>query len=164
VRFLFLGTQCSPERVLKDLRQPADATIKIVPQYDSGDLPQLLADSTFGAFPSYMEGFPFGVLEKLAAGLLTVAYDVPGPREMLPRIDPSLLVPAGDTQTFCQVLERLLNMELSSYTDLSIKCGKVADQFTWPEIAQETLTTYQQWLENHRSTSWCGKPTYSLVP
>jgi glycosyltransferase involved in cell wall biosynthesis len=164
VRFLFLGTQCSPERVLKDLRQPAGASVQIVPQYDSDDLPQLLADATVGAFPSYMEGFPFGVLEKLAAGLPTVAYDVPGPREMLPRIDSGLLVSAGDTEAFCRVLERLLNMDLSSYTDLSIKCGRVADQFTWPEIAHGTLATYQSWLENNRPSLRRGKPSYSLVP
>ena len=36
-----------------------------------------------GAFPSHCEGFPFGVLEMLAAGLPVVAYRAPGAPMMI---------------------------------------------------------------------------------
>ncbi|MFM6472484.1 MAG: glycosyltransferase family 4 protein, partial [Dolichospermum sp.] len=95
-KFLFLGTGVSLQKVLQDLNLPACDWINIIPQYNSEELPMLLSGATVGAFPSYIEGFGFAVLEKLASGLPTIAYDVPGPREILKLLDGSLLTPVGD--------------------------------------------------------------------
>ena len=93
-RFLFLGTMIANEKVWNDLElEPADF-IEVVPQFDPDDLPRLLSDGTVGAFPSYVEGFGMAVVEQLAAGLPTVAYDAPGPRDILANL-PRLLVAAG---------------------------------------------------------------------
>ena len=53
------------------------------PTFEEADLPSLLADCAVALFPSYVEGFGLAVLEQLAAGLPTIAYDVPGPRQIL---------------------------------------------------------------------------------
>ena len=147
VRFLFLGTGFSAETVLADLNLPADDLIEIMPQFDSEQLPKLLSGATVGAFPSYIEGFGFAVLEKLASGLPTVAYNVPGPREMLGNLDSSLMITAGDIEGFSDRLVQLLKLDEASYTKISQRCREVAQRFSWQKIAQETLDVYFQFLQ-----------------
>jgi len=146
VRFLFLGTGFSVEAVLADLNLPAYDWIEIIPQFDSEELPKLLSKATVGAFPSYIEGFGFAVLEKLACGLPTVAYDVPGPREMLRYLDNSFMLPAGNIEQFSHRLVQLLKLEETSYDQLSRHCVEVAKNFYWDQIAKDTLDVYCQFL------------------
>src|ERR1051326_1624487 len=72
VQFLFLGTSHDHERVLADLNIQNNAWLKIIPHYDNEYLPKLLNSAAVGAFPSYIEGFPYAVLEKLACGIPTI--------------------------------------------------------------------------------------------
>ncbi|MBD2578959.1 glycosyltransferase [Oscillatoria sp. FACHB-1406] len=141
VRFHFLGTSLHEKAVLADLQGQEDI-VKIVPQYNSSELPQLLRDVTVGAFPSYIEGFGFAVLEKLACGIPTVVYDVPGPREMLCYLDESWRVAAGDIEGFSDRIVRLLQQNEISYAQLSQQCVDVTAKFTWDCIARDTLTAY----------------------
>lgn len=145
-RFLFLGTGLSGEKVLQDLSLPSCDWIEIIPQYNSEDLPKLLSGATVGAFPSYIEGFGFAVLEKLASGLPTVAYDVPGPREMLKYLDLSFLTTVGDTLKFSNQLINLLNSDIGSYSNLTQRCIEAADKFSWKKIAKDTLDIYSKHL------------------
>lgn len=147
VRFLFLGTGCSAKVVQEDLKLPACDWLEIIPHYDSDELPHLLCKATVGGFPSYIEGFGFAVLEKLACGLPTIAYDVPGPREMLKHLDNSFLTPVGDIEQFSDKLANLLLLEQDSYSQISQRCVAVAQKFSWHKIAQETLDVYQNFLE-----------------
>ena len=151
VKFLFLGTGISAEKVLVDLGFPVCDWIRIIPNYESKELPGLLSESTVGAFPSYIEGFGFAVLEKLACGLPTVAYDVPGPREMIKFLDSSLLVKVGNTEQFSHKLIDLLSIDGFSYNQFSQKCIEVSKKFSWENIAQDTLLAYQPAYQNIRS-------------
>lgn len=146
-RFLFLGTGFSAKTVLEDLSLPPCDWIEIIPQYDSNELPKLLSGAMVGAFPSYIEGFPFSVLEKLACGLPTVAYDVPGPREMLSHLDSSFMVPVGDIERFSSQLVNMLKLDEVSYSQLSQRCVEIAQKFSWRKIAQEQLNVYSKFLE-----------------
>lgn len=146
VRFLFLGTGFSVQKVLEDLNLPACDWIEIIPRYDSDELPRLLSRATVGAFPSYIEGFGFAVLEKLACGIPTVAYDVPGPRETLRLVDNSLLIPPGNTEYFFHKLISLLKMEVENYERLSQKCLEISRVFSWDKIAKETIEIYIKYL------------------
>ena len=142
--FLFLGTGATYERILRDCNLPPCDWIRVVPSYDSNDLPHLLRGAMVGAFPSYMEGFGFSVLEKLACGIPVVAYDVPGPREMLHFLqEPPLLTPVGDIAAFCQQLITLLSLDEAAYSAISAQCGHRASQFAWQDIAANTLACYQ---------------------
>ena len=58
-----------------------------------------------GLFPSYFEGFPFGVLEMLAAGLPVAAYDAPGAPMMVPA---EWLAPRGDAHALAARLAWML--------------------------------------------------------
>jgi glycosyltransferase involved in cell wall biosynthesis len=144
-RFLFLGTGWPADIILSDLGLGmGDERIRVVPTYDSGELAGLLRDATVGAFPSYIEGFPFAVLELLAAGLPTVTYDVPGPREMLGDLGPAWMVPPGDTATLPARLLDLLGRALADYRLLSEACTATADRFSWGSIAQQSLKAFSR--------------------
>ena len=59
--------------------------VTVLPHYRSEELPELLAPVTVGALPTYVEGYGLGIVEQLAAGIPSIAYDVPGPRTLLRR-------------------------------------------------------------------------------
>jgi glycosyltransferase involved in cell wall biosynthesis len=130
--------------------EPADF-IEIVPQFEPDQLPQLLADSTVGAFPSYVEGFGMAVVEQLAAGLPTAAYDVPGPRDILRGDLGQWLVPPGDTDQFSDVICNVLLGDLAEYREKSARSVERAKQFSWPEIARETAAEYRTRLHHVRA-------------
>jgi glycosyltransferase involved in cell wall biosynthesis len=75
-RFSFLGTMVDSQTVLRDLGLESSDGLELISDYSPADLSGLLSDCTAGVFPSYAEGFGLAVLEQLAAGIPTVAYDV----------------------------------------------------------------------------------------
>ena len=113
-QFRFLGTLTDNERVLRDLIFACNC-IEIVPEFQPDELPKLLADSTAGALPTYAEGFGLALLEQLAAEIPTVSYDAPGPRSILQRTLPDLLVPVGNVEQFSAVLIQILSADLAGY-------------------------------------------------
>jgi glycosyltransferase involved in cell wall biosynthesis len=142
-RFSLLGTSMSETRAL-ELFGPEDRpNIEILERFESDELPGLLADKTVGILPSYLEGFPLGVLEQLAAAVPTVAYDVPGPREMLAQVDSGMLIPAGDAVAYAEQVCRVLSLGAAEYTDLASRCRAVAERFRWRDIAHDTLAVYE---------------------
>lgn len=147
-RFVFLGTMIANEKVWNDLElEPVDF-IEIVPQFDPDRLPSLLADCTVAAFPSYVEGFGMAVVEQLAAGLPTVAYDAPGPRDILRGELARLLVPAGDAARFAAALADLLANDFERYRELSGLSFQTARKFSWPQIATATAAEYRKYLHD----------------
>jgi glycosyltransferase involved in cell wall biosynthesis len=142
VRFRFLGTGTDERSVLADLNLPAGGDLTVVPRYRAEELPGLLSQAAVGALPSYIEGWGLGVLEQLAAGIPSVAYDVPGPRSMLTQLERDVLCPAGDAGRFSRQLAELLTLPLPAYGELAAHCQAVASQFLWPGIAQATVNLY----------------------
>lgn len=149
-RFIFLGTMVEDRLVLEDLKMGVPDFLELVPQFAADDLPRLLADCTVGAFPSYVEGFGMAVIEQLAAGLPTVAYDAPGPREILREALPELLISPGDIPSFADAVATILERDLESFRDLSDRSRKSAERFSWPRIARDTLEEYRlRLVERH---------------
>jgi glycosyltransferase involved in cell wall biosynthesis len=145
-RFLFLGTGLGPDLVLRDFSPEDRIGLAVVPAYESDELPRLLAPVTAGAFPGYLEGFGFSVLEKLAAGLPMVAYDAPGPRDALRRLQSSPMVPPGDVEAFAAKLADVLRLSPAAYAERSADSLRAAACFRWEEIARATLETYvERW-------------------
>lgn len=149
VHFLFLGTGLNETVVLSDLPNINHKIVTVIPQYQSEELPQLLKNATVGAFPSYIEGFGFAVLEKLASGIPTVAYDVPGPREMLQHCSTSVMVQPGNIEQFSTKIIELLSLSEDAYTQLSQECWAIAQKFNWSTIARDTIEQYQIFLEQN---------------
>jgi glycosyltransferase involved in cell wall biosynthesis len=150
-KFLFLGTMTANENVWQDLGMAPDDSIEIVPQFEPDRLPHFLADCTVGAFPSYVEGFGMAVVEQLAAGLPTVAYDAPGPRDILRGELAPLLVPVGDVARFAGLLSDFLTGNSERYAQLSRQSLERAKEFSWPEIARATAAEYQKHLPDGRA-------------
>lgn len=141
-KFRFLGTMIDDDVVRADLGNANAVGVELISKYDPADLPRLLSDCTAGAFPSYAEGFGLAVIEQLAAGIPTVAYDSAGPREILQPATPELLVENGDANAMAVSLVRLLQSDVGQYSELSRRCAGV--EYSWPTIADATLAAYQK--------------------
>ena len=147
-RFRFLGAGVPESSVIEDCG--GDPTgIDVVPSFESEDLPGLLGSAAVGILPSYVEGFPFSIIELLTAGAPVVAYDAPGARETLPEIDPSLLVERGNGAALGRKVARLIGSpeELKRLSDAAIE---LADSLRWEEIAAKTLSIYEDRLDRVR--------------
>lgn len=145
-RFLLLGTGFDSDAVRAGFAPEDREYIEVVPQYRSEELPGLLSDASVGVFPSYIEGFGIGVLELLAAGIPTLAYDVPGPREMLAQFTPPLLVKAGDADSMARQLMALLTQSPDAYAELSNRSCEIAAQFQWEHTAAAMIAMYRERL------------------
>lgn len=141
--FVFLGTMFSEETVFAELGLRASQRVKCIPTYAPSELPALLSDCTVGLFPSYVEGFGLAVLEQLAARVPTVAYDVPGPRQILELERETFLTPAGETDAIADRAIQILKFTPQKYSDLSAKCVALSAKYRWSEIAVETMQKYQ---------------------
>ena len=143
VRFTFLGTMVDPAVVKAQIGRAAEEFIEVISTYEPGELPALLANQTVGAFPSYVEGFGLAVLEQLAAGIPTIAYDADGPRDILGGTLADLLVPSGDVDTFAAALVRILQAKREDYVALAERCRAPANAFRWAAIADATAKIYR---------------------
>jgi glycosyltransferase involved in cell wall biosynthesis len=145
-RFLFLGTGFSRDYVCRQFHGSPEQAIEVVPQFDSEELPMLLGATAVGAFPGYLEGFGFGVLEMLAAGLPVLAYDAAGPRDTLKGHAFPSLVPLGDVEALAGGIIRLLTGDGGEYARWSQASNAAADGFSWEEIAEATAALYAERL------------------
>jgi glycosyltransferase involved in cell wall biosynthesis len=141
-RFCFFGTMTQSDRIFADLGLRSSERIELVPEYSSDQLATLLADCAVGLFPSYVEGFGLAVLEQLAAGIPTVAFDVPGPRDIFGSNNGTLAVPAGDTRAMAARAVAILRLTPTEYDALSSKCRVMAERFQWEGIARDTIQSY----------------------
>lgn len=146
-RFLFLGTMVAAERIKTELGANSER-VDFTSEYEPQALPGLLATCTAGAFPSYVEGFGLAVLEQLAAGIPTVAFDVPGPRDILGGQVPELLVPPGDLPAFAQAVAQVLQLDPSSYRALVDRSTRAVADHSWSVIARNTLRSYRSALHD----------------
>ncbi len=136
-RFRLIGTYTDAATVQAAFDPQDREHVEVIPQYDPDELPRLLADARCGVFPSYIEGFPLGVLEMLAAGIPVVVWDVPGPREMLQGGGAGSLIPAGDVQATAEAVlgsfaQQLLTSENDAVFEIanSFRWGRITDRFS----------------------------------
>jgi glycosyltransferase involved in cell wall biosynthesis len=144
-RFRFLGTGASAEAILATVGSQHAGAVVVVPSFEPRELPRLLEASSIGALPSYIEGSPFGILEQLAAGLPTVAYDVPGSRSL---VDRTLLVRRGDAAGMGRRIGELLRATPEQYAALSAQALARAQVASLTRVADQLLDRYR--VELHR--------------
>jgi glycosyltransferase involved in cell wall biosynthesis len=145
-QFRFLGTMVDEETIRADLGLKSSSGIELISEYSPTDLPKLLFDCAVGAFPSHIEGFGLAILEQLAAGIPTVAFDIAGPRDILAKHLPELLIPSGDVEAFAGALCKILTLETTAYEKLSERSAETVTLFDWTKIANETLHAYRDLL------------------
>nr|MDQ6913110.1 glycosyltransferase family 4 protein [Verrucomicrobiota bacterium] len=147
-RFRFLGTMLDAARIKAELGEVAARDVEFISDFAPENLPALLADCTVGGFPSYVEGFGLAVIEQLAAGLPTVAYNVAGPRDILQTDFADQLVASGDIEAFSKAIVRLLRLPPAAYDELSKRSRQSVERFCWSQIARETIDEYQKLLDH----------------
>ena len=141
VRFKMLGTKgfYQTEAEIRALfPQDAQKHLDMVLTYKPEELPELLSQCSLGVFPSYMEGFPFGVIEMLASSLPVVAYDAPGPPMML---SSEFLAARGDWPTLSKKIIGLLQNgeELARARQWA---KERSQRFSWQKAAEVTQEAY----------------------
>ncbi|MGI8889204.1 MAG: glycosyltransferase family 4 protein [Chthoniobacterales bacterium] len=147
-RFSFLGTMFDESVVRADLGFKDDRRISCRPNFAEAELPDLLGDCTAGIFPSHIEGFGLAVLEQLAAGLPTIAYDVPGPRHILETKNTQFLTPVGDIAPLAARASEILSLSCRDYANLSAESMAIARRYRWQTIAENTIRHYQTSLDS----------------
>lgn len=138
VSFRLLGTYRTEKDVLAYFPRKLRNKIEVIPKYPSEELHKLLEPCSIGVFPSYVEGFGFGVLEMLASSIPVIAYNSPGPPMMLP---PEFLVRRGDTKALSAKVIRLLN-DPDKLSTSRFWAKQQSQQFSWPLIARQTAEVY----------------------
>ncbi len=114
-------------------------SIEVLPHFAPEALPELLAGCWLGIFPSWYEGFGFGVLEMLAAALPVLAYSAPGPPEMLA---PEYLCSPGDAITLAGRVVRLLRNP-TGLQAARVAARRRSRDFDWARIAHGTAQAYR---------------------
>ena len=132
------GFYQTKDQILSHFEKSLYNRINIVKEYNPDDLPSIIKNCTIGIFPSYIEGFPFAVLEMLSAGIPVVAYNSPGAPMMLPK---DYLVSPGDINGMSKKIIELLHdhEKLKSAKINSIKYSK---EFSWETAARKTSDIY----------------------
>lgn len=142
-RFAFLGVGVPPETVRAALADVAAAErLSVVSRFEPAQLPDLLASTTVGALPSYMEGFGLAVLELLAAGVPCVVYDNPGTRASSAPLNDDYRIKPGDTAAFAEQIAAVLNLDQRVYADVARTARAFAEECTWARSATLTLSSY----------------------
>ncbi|WP_372753015.1 glycosyltransferase family 4 protein [Mariniflexile sp.] len=145
-----LGGVEDPQKVASFFQTENRTLLHIIPRYKAMELPQLLNNTKVGMFPSYIEGFGLAIVEQLACGIPVVAYKVPGPKDILSDLDPTLLIAPGDKEKFSEKVIEILNMPDDAYQELSKKCKQRAKDFLMSRIASEFISLYKEKLKDLR--------------
>jgi glycosyltransferase involved in cell wall biosynthesis len=104
-------------------------------------------------FASESEGRPNAVLEAMAAGLPTIAADIPGVRELIAG-GYGPLVPVGDAEAFAQTIA-----EFSEEPDSALEMGRAAraaierHDLTWPGTGRRYAALYRDVCDHHSRVS-----------
>jgi glycosyltransferase involved in cell wall biosynthesis len=151
-RFRLIGTAGlipTVEGVLRFFPHQLRSHLEVIPRFDPAALPGLLTGCSAGVFPSRCEGFPFGMLEMLAAGLPVLGYDAPGLSVLLP---PEYLSPCGDGAALGERAARLLADPIRLRAARRWARDRAAG-FRWTDIARATADRYLQALASRRPVS-----------
>jgi glycosyltransferase-like protein len=125
-----------------ELGVPVGEAVVVLGTVPEEELPRWYHTADAFVFPSRKEGWGLALLEALAAGLATVATDIPVFREFLGEQD-ALLVPAGDAGALGDVMVRVASdPELRSR--LRRRGPRVAGRFTWRRCAEQHAAIYRR--------------------
>lgn len=121
--------------------EPIDRdSVDVYMQFAPTMLPELLQGMSLAIFPSYWEGFPFSVLETLGAGIPTIAYNSPGPCDILPA---KWLVSPGN---WPGIASRCIDLLFNQAPGISDEARGYSRQYQWKRIAKATVETYEDRL------------------
>ena len=92
-----------------------------------------------------MEGFGIVVIEGMACGLVPVASDIPGPREILDGKDAGILVPVGDVGAAVDAVNYLLEHQ-EERQQMRRRANTLAQGYSYDAIAEGRVELYRSLL------------------
>lgn len=126
--------------ILKFFAEEDHAAIETVFKFEREKVGEYLKHCSLGIYPSYMEGFPFGILEMLTAYLPVIAFDAPGASMMLGTDD---LVDVGDEAALIKWVVNLLS-DNALLESKRLQAHQSSIEFTWQMVAEKTLENYKR--------------------
>lgn len=103
---------------------------------------QLLPSFDIYVCPSIKEGFPYSILEAMAAGLPIVATNVGGIPEMITDQKEGILVKAKDVNALASSILKLINDKKNADKLASVAVKKVRENFSLEKMILETKKIY----------------------
>lgn len=149
-RMTFLGASCPAQRVLADYPDDLHERIEVVERFDRAELMKLLAQTHVLLFPSLFEGAPLALVEGMACGLVPVASDIPGVREVVTDGIDALTFPVGDVEA-CRVQLGRLADDRALLDRLGRGARHRAEAYRWTTIAQGRVELYRTYLARRAS-------------
>lgn len=122
---------------------------------DGAELRGLYAGADVLVLPSEREGMPLVLLEALAAGLPTVATDIPGNRDVVAPGRTGLLVPPSDPARLRQALLEVTG-DAQHYQRMSEAARARAARYSWTSIGAEFERFYAQAGSAPARPTWLG--------
>ena len=92
-----------------------------------------------------MEGFGIVVIEGMACGLVPVASDIPGPRDILNGKDAGILVPVGDVGAAVDAVTYLLEHP-EERQQMRQRAHTLAQDYSYDAIADGRVALYRRLL------------------
>jgi len=117
--------------------------VRFLGRVEDSDLPLYYSAADVSVVPTTaLEGFGLVVLESLASGTPVIASATGGLAEVLPRLQPDLLVEAGDPFGLADRLSGAATGRQPLPT--SEACRRFAEKFTWPHVAATFRDVYDE--------------------
>jgi glycosyltransferase involved in cell wall biosynthesis len=133
VRVTMVGSGPSLEKTVKISRDnDLDGYVNFTGRLSHEELRDRISESWLNVHTSITEGFGYSVLEACAAGTPTVAYNVPGIRDVIVHGKNGMLVPDGDRNALADAILSIIQ----SYSDSWIGSARsVALNYSWDRTA-----------------------------
>lgn len=97
-------------------------------------------------FPSFFEGFGKAFLEAMARGLVVIASEEGGAKDIIEHGGNGLLVPVGDAEAVARACVDVLSHPAMGQ-ELGFNARQTALQYTWDRVGTETADFYRRLIE-----------------
>lgn len=146
VRVSFLGSGKDSTKFLHSIFGPVPGDrLRISEGYQRTDLPQLLSDSKIFLMPSLSEGWSLALAEAMAFGLVPIAFDNHGTRELIRDGENGFLVNARNADAIMTKIRLLMNDDRLC-NQLGNAARTSVEAILWDRRAQQTINFYEQLL------------------
>jgi glycosyltransferase involved in cell wall biosynthesis len=158
-----LGTGVDPERVLAEFPVALRPRLKVIPHYENGELPALLAGHQIELMTSVVEAFGVAQVEAMACGLAPVAPTIGGPLEVIADGKDGLLVAPRDPQAAADAVARLIE-DRALLDSLRRRAHAKAQRFGWDAVARANLARYEEFLARRGRQGTCSSDADAYAP
>ncbi len=126
-------------KYLEDIAKKLDISNNVKFWGTQNNIAPFYLKSKIFAFTSFSEGFPNALLEAIAAGLPTIAFNcIAGPSDLVKNGENGFLISQGDTETYLQKLKELIENETLRNT-FSENAIEIAQSYKLEKIGEEYL-------------------------